>query len=58
MADGETICYLYCLTPGGSDIRAPATGVDGVHGVRVYDCGGVGAVSSEVPLAEFSGDSA
>jgi hypothetical protein len=58
MANGETICYLYCLTPGGCGIRAPATGVDGAPGVGVYDCGGIGAVCSEVSLAEFSGDAA
>jgi hypothetical protein len=58
MSEGETACYLYCLTPGGYGIQASAIGVDPQRPVSVRACGGIGAVLSEVGLGEFCGESA
>jgi len=58
MSDGGTACYLYCLTPGGCGLKAPAIGVDAQRRVSVRACGDIGAVLSEVELAEFCGESA
>ena len=52
-------CYLYCLTFGGGGVEAAAvSGVDERHPVLVLDCGGIGAVYSEVELDEFVGPAA
>jgi len=58
MGNSETVYYLYCLTPCGGGGDASTIGVDGQHPVLVVDCGGVGAVLSEVELGEFCGESA
>ena len=58
MSNGETAYYLYCLTPGGRDIRVSAIGVDGRRPVWVYACGEIAAALSEVDVAEFCGESA
>ena len=58
MSNSETAYYLYCLTPGGCGIPASAIGVDGQRPVSVRACGEIGAVLSEVELAEFCGESA
>src|ERR1039457_974665 len=58
MSNSETAYYLYCLTPGGCGIPSSGAGVDGQHPVSVRDCGGIGAVLSEVELAEFCGETA
>src|SRR5450432_2522700 len=50
--------YLYCLTPPGSGVQSSRLGVDGHSSVSVGNCGGISAVFSEVPLAEFCGESA
>jgi hypothetical protein len=57
MSNSETACYLYCLTPGGCGIQSSGIGVDGQRPVSVRDCGEIGAVLSEVELAEFCGES-
>ena len=58
MNNKVTAYYLYCLTPGGCGIQSSGVGVDGQHPVSVRDCGEIGAVLSEVELAEFCGESA
>src|ERR1035441_3611026 len=58
MNNRVTAYYLYCLTPGGCGIQSSGIGVDGQHPVSVRDCGEIGAVLSEVELAEFCGESA
>jgi hypothetical protein len=58
MSSGGTAYYLYCLTPCACGISASAIGVDGQPGVMVRDCGGIGAVFSQVELGEFCGESA
>jgi hypothetical protein len=58
MSNGETAYYLYCLTPGGRDIRVSAIGVDGRRPVWVHACGEIAAALSEVDVAEFCGESA
>ena len=58
MSNGETAYYLYCLMPGGRDIRVSAIGVDGERPVWVHTCGEIAAALSEVELAEFCGESA
>jgi hypothetical protein len=58
MKPGEQACYLYCLTPSGRGVQVAAAGVDGRHPVLVRDCGGIGAVFSEVELEEFVGQAA
>jgi hypothetical protein len=58
MGNGEIACYLYCLTPSASAVRASAIGVDGRHPVAVRACGQIGAVFSEVELGEFYGETA
>jgi hypothetical protein len=59
MNPGELACYLYCLTSGGGGVEAAAAaGVDERHPVLVLDCGGIGAVYSEVELDEFVGPAA
>jgi hypothetical protein len=58
MSNSDTAYYLYCLTPGGCGIPSSGAGVDGQHPVSVRDCGGIGAVLSEVELAEFCGETA
>ena len=51
MKPDEQACYLYCLTPS-------AAGVDERHPVLVRDCGGMGAVYSEVAREDFVGPAA
>src|ERR1035441_7876995 len=59
MNPGELACYLYCLTSGGGGVEAAAaSGVDERHPVLVLDCGGIGAIYSEVELDEFVGPAA
>ncbi len=58
MSNGATATYLYCLTPGAGGAPASAMGVDGQGAVRVRACGEIGAVFSEVELAEFCGEAA
>ncbi len=58
MADGETACYLYCLTPSLGGIRTAEMGVDGQHPVFVRACGETGAVLGEVARDEFCGEAA
>jgi hypothetical protein len=58
MSDNRTACYLYCLTPSWGGVRGAAVGVDGQRAVSVHECGGFGAVASEVELEEFCGESA
>ena len=58
MSNGATATYLYCLTPGGGGAPGSAIGVDGQGAVRVRACGEIGAVFSEVELAEFCGETA
>ena len=58
MNPGELVCYLYCLTPSGRGAEAAAVGVDERHPVLVRDCGGMGAVYSEVEREEFVGPAA
>jgi hypothetical protein len=57
MSNSETAYYLYCLTPGGCGIQSSGIGVDGRRPVSVRDCGEIGAILSEVELAEFCGES-
>src|SRR5664280_2041032 len=57
MTNSGTAYYLYCLTPGGCGIPASAIGVDGQRPVSVRACGEIGAVFSEVEVAEFCGES-
>jgi hypothetical protein len=54
MSNSETAYYLYCLTPGGCG-PAAGIGVDGQRPVFVRACREIGAVFSEVELAEFCG---
>ena len=58
MRNGATATYLYCLTPGGGGAPGSAIGVDGQCAVGVRACGEIGAVFSEVELAEFCGETA
>ena len=58
MSSSGTAYYLYCLTPCACGVPASAIGVDGQPGVMVRDCGGIGAVFSQVELGEFCGESA
>jgi len=58
MNPGELACYLYCLTSGVGGEAAAASGVDERHPVLVLDCGGIGAIYSEVELDEFVGPAA
>src|ERR1017187_2356826 len=58
MNNKVTAYYLYCLTPSGCGIQSSGVGVDGQHPVSVRDCGEIGAVLSEVELADFCGESA
>ena len=58
MNPGELACYLYCLTSGVGGEAAAASGVDERHPVLVLDCGGIGAVYSEVELDELVGPAA
>jgi hypothetical protein len=58
MNNGETVYYLYCLTPRGCGIKASVIGVDGRHPASVHACGEMGAVLSEVELGEFCGETA
>ena len=58
MSQGATAYYLYCLTPGGGGPPASVMGVDGQSAVLVRACGEIGAVFSEVEVAEFCGETA
>jgi hypothetical protein len=58
MSNGETVCYLYCLTPGACGGEASWAGVDGQHTICVRACGKIGAVLSEVAWEEFCGEAA
>ena len=57
MTNSGTAYYLYCLTPGGCGIQASGIAVDGQRPVSVRACGEIGAVFSEVEVAEFCGES-
>lgn len=56
MSNGGIAYYLYCLTPRAGAVHVSAIGVDGERPVFVHACGEIGAVISEVALAEFSGE--
>jgi len=58
MGDGETACYLYCLTPSGGGIEIAQMGVDGQHPVSMLACGETGAVVGAVAMDEFCGEAA
>jgi len=58
VSQGATAYYLYCLTPGGGGPPASVMGVDGQSAVLVRACGEIGAVFSEVEVAEFCGETA
>jgi hypothetical protein len=58
MSNGETACYLYCLTPSGRGIQTAQIGVDGQHPVFVRACGETGAILGEVAIDEFCGEAA
>lgn len=58
MSNGETACYLYCLTPSARGIQTAQTGVDGQHPVSVRACGEIGAILGEVAIDEFCGERA
>lgn len=58
MSNGETACYLYCLTPSARGIETAQMGVDGQHPAFVRACGETGAVLGEVAIDEFCGEAA